>query len=102
MPVFGLLKRGGKVHAIMIDDTRSTTLSGIIRQHVQPHSLIYTDAYRSYVSWMCRSSGTAALTTASGLSIGAATSMASRISGTRPSAICVNLMVFRKTIFRYF
>ena len=48
VPVFGLLKRGGKVHAIMIDDTRSTTLSGIIRQHVQPHSLIYTDAYRSY------------------------------------------------------
>src|ERR1700722_807270 len=26
VPVFGLLKRGGKGHVIMIDDTRSTTL----------------------------------------------------------------------------
>ena len=46
--VFGLLKRAGKVHAVMIADTRSDTLSGIIRQSVQPDSVIYTDAYRSY------------------------------------------------------
>ena len=46
--VFGLLKRAGKVHAVMIADTRSDTLSGIIRQSVRPDSVIYTDAYRSY------------------------------------------------------
>ena len=46
--VFGLLKRAGKVHAVMIADTRSDTLTGIIRQRVRPDSVIYTDAYRSY------------------------------------------------------
>ena len=46
--VFGLLKRAGKVHVVMIADTRSDTLSGIIRQSVRPDSVIYTDAYRSY------------------------------------------------------
>ena len=45
--VFGLLKRGGKVHAVMIADTRSQTLAGIIRQTVRPDSVITTDAYRS-------------------------------------------------------
>ena len=46
--VFGLLKRAAKVHAVMIADTRSETLAGIIRQSVRPDSVIYTDAYRSY------------------------------------------------------
>jgi transposase len=46
--VFGLLKRAGKVYATMIDDTRSSTLSGIIRQRVKPDSVVYTDSYRSY------------------------------------------------------
>ena len=46
--VFGLLKRAGKVYATMIPDTRSSTLSGIIRQRIKPDSLVYTDCYRSY------------------------------------------------------
>lgn len=46
--VFGLLKRGGKVYTTMITDTRSQTLSGIIRKRIQPDSVVYTDAYRSY------------------------------------------------------
>jgi transposase len=48
VPVFGLLKRAGKVYAVMIADTRSTMLASILRQSVRPDSLIYTDAYRSY------------------------------------------------------
>jgi transposase len=48
VPVFGLLKRAGKVHSVMIADTRSATLARIIRQSVRLDSLIYTDAYRSY------------------------------------------------------
>ena len=48
VPVFGLLKRAGKVHTVMIADTRSDTLTGIIRECVRPDSLVYTDAYRSY------------------------------------------------------
>ncbi len=48
VPVFGLLKRGGKVHAVMIADAKSATLTGIIRDCVQPDSLVYTDSYASY------------------------------------------------------
>jgi transposase len=48
VPVFGLLKRAGKVYTAMIPDTRSQTLVGIIRKRIQPDSVVYTDSYRSY------------------------------------------------------
>jgi transposase len=47
-PVFGLLKRGGKVFTIAVKDTRSDTLIPIIACKVQPDSIVYTDSYRSY------------------------------------------------------
>jgi len=47
VPVFGPLKRAGKVHAVMIADARAATLAGIIRDGVKPDSVVYTDAYRS-------------------------------------------------------
>lgn len=46
--VFGLLKRGGKVFALPVDNTRSDTLIPIIAYKVQPDSIVYTDSYRSY------------------------------------------------------
>ena len=48
VPVFGLLKRNGKVYVVMIPDSRSQTLIPIIREKVKPDSIIYTDAYKSY------------------------------------------------------
>ena len=48
VPVFGLLKRAGRVHVVMIADVRSATLTGIIRACVQPDSVVYTDAYGAY------------------------------------------------------
>lgn len=48
VPVFGLLKRGGKVYAKVIPDAKSKTLVGIIRDRVVPDSIVYTDAYHSY------------------------------------------------------
>lgn len=48
VPVFGLLKRGGKVHAVMIPDARSLTLIGIMRQRIKPDSIVYTDNFGSY------------------------------------------------------
>jgi transposase len=48
VPVFGLLKRGERVYATIIPDTRSATLTGIIRERIQPDSIVYTDSYRSY------------------------------------------------------
>ena len=48
VPVFGLLKRGGKVYAMMIEDAKAQTLLGIIRDRIQPDSIVYTDSFRSY------------------------------------------------------
>ncbi|MGG5821979.1 IS1595 family transposase [Falsiroseomonas sp. HW251] len=50
VPVFGLLKRRGQVHAVMIADLRHSTLMPIIRQRVQPDSLVYSDGYHSYAA----------------------------------------------------
>ena len=48
VPVFGLLKRGGKVFTMAVKDTRSDTLIPIIACKVQPDSIVYTDSYKSY------------------------------------------------------
>lgn len=48
VPVFGLLKRGGLVHAVMISDAKSLTLMGTIRERIKPDSIIYTDSFRAY------------------------------------------------------
>jgi transposase len=48
VPVFGLLKRGGKVHTVMIPDAKSLTLMGIMRERIRPDSIVYTDSFRSY------------------------------------------------------
>jgi transposase len=47
-PVFGILKRGGKVYTQMVSDTKSSTLMPIIRDKIKPDSIVYTDCYRSY------------------------------------------------------
>lgn len=46
--VFGLLKRGGKVHTLIVPDTKTSTLEPIIRQSIKPDSVVYTDGYNSY------------------------------------------------------
>ena len=46
--VFGILKRGGKVYTRMIEDAKSDTLMPIIRNKIQPDSIVYTDCFRSY------------------------------------------------------
>lgn len=48
VPVFGLLKRGGKVYTAVVPDTKGTTLKAIICRKIQPDSIVYTDSYRSY------------------------------------------------------
>jgi len=50
VPVFGLLKRCGKVFTVVIPDAKSDTLLPIIRQKVRPGSIVYTDTFRSYNS----------------------------------------------------
>jgi transposase len=48
VPVFGLLKRGGRVYAKVIPDVRSTTLMRIMEQKIVPDSIVYTDSLQSY------------------------------------------------------
>ena len=48
VPVFGILKRGGKVYTKVIPDVRSTTLMRIMEQKIVPDSIVYTDALQSY------------------------------------------------------
>jgi transposase len=48
VPVFGLLKRGGKVHVVIIPNTKQNTLIPIIQQTIEPDSIVYTDGFLSY------------------------------------------------------
>ncbi len=40
-PVFGLLKRGGKVFTVMIADAKTRTLMPIIQDKVKPDSIVH-------------------------------------------------------------
>ena len=48
VPVFGILKRGGKVYTQVIPDASSRTLIPIIKDKVQPDSIVYSDCWRGY------------------------------------------------------
>ena len=48
VPVFGLLKRGGRVRTVMIPNARTSTLLPIMERMILPDSIVYTDAFTSY------------------------------------------------------
>ena len=48
VPVFGLLKRGGKVYTKIISDASGTTLIPIIEKKVIPDSIVYSDCWKGY------------------------------------------------------
>ena len=48
IPVFGLLKRGGKVYTKIIPDASSATLMPIIERKVVPDSIVYSDGWKGY------------------------------------------------------
>jgi len=48
VPVFGLLKRNGKVFTVMIPDAKTDTLLPIIREKVKPDSIVYSDCWKAY------------------------------------------------------
>jgi transposase len=41
VPVFGLLKRGGKVYAAVISNAKANTLMPIIKEKVMPDSIVF-------------------------------------------------------------
>ena len=48
VPVFGLLKRGGRVYTKIIPDARSDTLIPINERKVVPDSIVYSDCWKAY------------------------------------------------------
>lgn len=48
VPVFGILKRGGKVYTVMVPNVSRATLMPIIRERVRPDAVVYTDGFSSY------------------------------------------------------
>ena len=46
--VAGALKRGGKVRASVVQDRSHDTLHALVREHVAPGAVVYTDAHRGY------------------------------------------------------
>ena len=48
IPVFGLLKREGRVYTKIIIDASSKTLIPIIKRKVVPDSIVYWDCWKAY------------------------------------------------------
>ena len=48
VPVFGLLKRGGKVHTVIIPNVGSKTLFPIIQARIKPDAVVYSDSFQAY------------------------------------------------------
>jgi len=85
--VFGLLKRGGKVYTAIILNAKTETLLPIIKQKVQPDSVVYTDTFKSYNALDVSDFHHRRINTPPYLQKRGITSTESRTFGTRPSAI---------------
>ena len=102
IPVFGLLKRGGRVYTKIIPDASSATLYPIIERKVVPDSIVYSDCWRGY--------NVLDVSDFKQFRINRSELFADKKNhingienlGTRPSVICVNSTVFPKTILGYF
>lgn len=102
VPVFGLLKRNGKVFTVIIPDAKADTLMPIIRQKVKPDSIVYTDTWRSYNALDVSEFKHYRLIIVNSLQTSTIILMVLRTFGIRPSDICVNLMEFQRIIFTSF
>ena len=94
MPVFGLLKRGGQVHAVMIPNVQGATVMPIIRRRVRPDAIVYSDGYFCYRALDVSEFRHVRIDKPRATSRAAPTSTASRISGARPSDTCAATMAF--------
>lgn len=50
VPVFGILKRGGKIYTQVIENAEAKTIVPIIKKRVEPDSIVYSGTFRSYNS----------------------------------------------------
>lgn len=47
-PVVGMVQRKGQVRAFVAADVKSDTLRGLIKEHVLPRTMVFTDDFKSY------------------------------------------------------
>ncbi len=47
-PVVGMVQRKGEVRAFVAADVKSDTLRGLIKEHVLPRTMVFTDDFKSY------------------------------------------------------
>ena len=52
--VFGLLKRGGKVHTAIIPNANTTYVDAKYRRACMPDSIVYTDTFQMLINYMPR------------------------------------------------
>ena len=101
IPVFGLLKRGGRVYTKIIPDaSRASLPRSLSAKSCLTASSILT-AGRPTMCWMFRTSSISELTSLYFLQISTTISTASRISGTRQSVTYVNSTVSQKLSSAY-
>jgi transposase len=47
-PVVGMVQRKGQVRAFVASDVKADTLRGLIKEHVLPRTMVFTDDFKSY------------------------------------------------------
>jgi len=95
VPVFGLLKRGGKVYTQVIPDAKAATLMPIIKDRIAPDSIVYSAIpCQAIMPWISQTSAIAASTTPGCLLINTITSTVLKTSGIRPNATCASSTVY--------
>ena len=47
-PVVGLVERKGRVRAFVSQDVKADTLIGLVREHVMPQNIVFTDDFAAY------------------------------------------------------
>lgn len=103
VPVFGILKRGGKVYTKVITDTKAKTLMGIMCKNKLNQTASYIPITTVLITyWMYQSLNIIELITLNSLPTSKTILMELKTFGTRPSVICGNLMVFLSLTFLYF
>ncbi len=102
VPVFGLLKRDGRVCAMPIADARSKTLMPIIRRKASRTAWFIPIHFAVIMCWIYLSLSICVLIIAKCLPTSKITSTALRIFGARRSGNYASLTGFRGVIFRCF
>jgi transposase len=85
--VFGLLKRGGKVYTAIIPNAKTETPLPIIKEKVQPDSMVCTDSFKAYNALDVSDFHHSGLTTPPYLQKRESSSIELKTSGTRRSVI---------------